>query len=91
MSETAKLVRVTGLVQGVGFRAYVQARALDFGIDGWVRNESDGSVTAFVRGDKAQVQRMLESLREGPRGSMVSEVSAEDAEPEATRGFEIRR
>ena len=91
MTRTAKLVRVTGLVQGVGFRAYTRARASDFGLDGWVRNESDGSVAALICGDSERVELMLEALREGPRGSMVSEVAAEDARPEATQGFEVRR
>jgi len=48
--------RITGRVQGVGFRNFTQMRARQLGVSGWVRNEQDGSVR-------------LEA--EGPRGALV--------------------
>ncbi len=89
MAEVAKRVRVTGGVQGVGFRAWTQSRAQEIGLRGWVRNEPDGSVAALLCGEEAEVARMLESLRDGPFLASVEEVSAEDARSPAQTGFEI--
>ena len=91
MSEIAREVRITGRVQGVGFRAWVQARAERLGLRGWVRNEADGSVAALISGEREQVSQMLRDLREGPIGSSVSEVTADEAETPPGRGFEVRR
>ncbi len=90
MTGTAKRVRVTGQVQGVGFRAWTKMRASLLGLDGWVRNEPDGSVAALICGDAEKVERMLAVFRDGPPGSSVSEVVVEDVPPETTDGFEIR-
>ena len=91
MSEVARKARVTGRVQGVGFRAWVQARAQRLGLRGWVRNETDGSVAALISGERDQVAQMLKDLRDGPIGSSVSEVTADDAEAPSGGGFEVRR
>jgi acylphosphatase len=91
MALLAKTVRVTGRVQGVGFRAWSQTRAERLGLDGWVRNEPDGGVLALISGEARQVERMLDDLRDGPPGSAVTKVAAEDAEAPAERGFSIRR
>lgn len=90
MMETTKRVRVTGLVQGVGFRAWTAARASRLGLDGWVRNEPDGSVSALISGDVAQVEQMLAELRKGPPGSDVADLAAEDAESPAEAGFKVQ-
>ena len=90
MTDVAKLVRVSGRVQGVGFRAWTKMRAFRLGLDGWVRNEPDGSVAALICGDAEKIERMLADLRDGPLGSDVSEVVAEDVSSEPAEGFEIR-
>ena len=90
MAETTRRVRVRGRVQGVGYRAWAQARALRLGLRGWVRNEPDGSVTAVISGEEAQVERMLADLREGPVGSAVTDVLAEKAEPPDGPMFDVR-
>jgi len=46
---------------------------------GWVRNESDGSVTALVAGADAAVAAMIDRFWQGPRGAVVSRVEVEDA------------
>ena len=82
--------RVTGQVQGVGFRAWTQAEARALALSGWVRNEADGSVRAVIAGEDAAVARMLERLRTGPAGARVDAVETADAEP-PDEGFSIRR
>jgi acylphosphatase len=47
----AKHLIITGLVQGVGYRASFEARARALKLSGWVRNRADSSVEAIVRGD----------------------------------------
>jgi acylphosphatase len=60
-----KLV-VKGRVQGVSYRASMQAKAALHGVDGWVRNLGDGSVEALLQGDEGDVRRVLEWSRLGP-------------------------
>jgi len=74
MSARTVMVRIRGRVQGVGFRYWTQDEAERLGLAGWVRNEPGGSVKALLSGADAAVAEMLERLREGPRGAVVSEV-----------------
>ena len=68
-------VRVTGRVQGVGFRAATVRQAHLLGVTGWVRNAPDGSVEALIQGDAEQVDRMLSWLHRGPPSARVAEVA----------------
>ena len=68
-------VRVTGRVQGVGFRAATVRQAHLAGITGWVRNAADGSVEVLIQGNAEQVDRMLSWLHRGPPAARVDEVS----------------
>jgi acylphosphatase len=65
---------VVGRVQGVGFRHFVIQQARRLGVDGWVRNESDGSVRLAAEGPLDALQKMVERLREGPAGARVQDV-----------------
>ncbi|MGN1271930.1 MAG: acylphosphatase [Lactobacillus sp.] len=59
--ETRKLT-VSGVVQGVGFRWSTQMLAQKMGIPGSVKNNSDGTVTIFIQGDPAELDRFIEKL-----------------------------
>jgi acylphosphatase len=84
------LVRVTGRVQGVSFRWWTQREAEKLRLDGWVRNEDDGSVTALISGPEAAVSTMIERLWKGPPGALVSDVSFEESNERNTpSGFRI--
>ena len=92
MSVRAVLVRVTGHVQGVGFRYWTLEEAEALGLAGWVRNEADGSVEALLAGPNEAVEEMLKLLRQGPQGAVVAEAVVEPAEPdEAPEDFRIVR
>ena len=67
---------VQGYVQGVSFRYYTQREALRLGLTGWVRNESDGSVSVVAEGPEKGLNRLLDFLRQGPRMAVVKDVSA---------------
>jgi len=88
----AVVVRITGRVQGVCFRAWTRDEAERLGLDGWVRNESDGSVTALIVGADSAVRTMLNRLWKGPPGASVSNVASEEAASiHAPVGFRITR
>jgi len=64
-------VRVTGRVQGVAFRWHTQRRALTLGLNGWVRNELDGSVRVVAEGETGALEALLDWLAIGPERARV--------------------
>jgi len=85
-------VRVTGRVQGVGFRAWTRERAQALVVDGWVRNEPDGSVTVLIAGTPSAIDEMATALRDGPPWSRVSGVEIEPAQAAGIApGFQVER
>ena len=90
MSQVALHVRITGLVQGVFFRAWTAERARTLGVTGWIRNAHDGSVEGHFEGDKSAVQQLIDLLHQGPPSAQVAKVEVEAAEPEGSGRFEVR-
>jgi acylphosphatase len=81
---------VEGRVQGVWFRAETRREALRLGIDGWVRNRSDGSVEVLAQGSPTQLDRLEAWLAEGPPLASVIHVACSEEEPgEVLSGFDI--
>ena len=73
---------VKGRVQGVGFRAHVEYRARQIGeLKGWVRNVGYDTVEAIAEGERDKVDRLIEAMNQGPRGSRVDESKVEWEEP----------
>jgi acylphosphatase len=93
MSEeiTSLLVRVEGIVQGVGFRDFLTMAAARNKLDGWVRNRSDGSVEALVSGPTKRVEDFVSAATQGPRGARVKAVDLHNSEPPAEKGFQQRQ
>lgn len=75
-----KNLSISGRVQGVGFRDFMQRRARALGVTGWVRNRSDGSVEAVVQGSDDAVNQMIAFARQGPRSAQVTGVRVSDAD-----------
>ena len=80
-------LRITGRVQGVGYRAWAIATAALLGVRGWVRNRSDGSVEALVIGEEDAVEAMVEACRQGPFAARVSDIAVGEAADDGSRGF----
>ncbi|TWH00602.1 acylphosphatase [Mesorhizobium sp. J18] len=85
-------VRIEGRVQGVGYREWARRQAQSLGLDGWIRNEPDGSVAAMVVGEDENVAELVERFRLGPSLASVSSVKVADTTIPAERnGFHIER
>jgi acylphosphatase len=89
--KLAKLFRVRGRVQGVGFRYFVNRSANSLGVRGWVRNDDDGSVQVYAIGTKAQLSELAGHLWTGPRWSEVRGVDESEAVFEDHAGFSVRQ
>lgn len=81
---------VAGRVQGVFFRDATRERAIAGGVDGWIRNRSDGSVEAVLEGPQEAVDGVVGFCRGGPPAARVERVDVEEEKPEGLRGFTIR-
>jgi acylphosphatase len=85
--RVAKHLRITGRVQGVGYRFWTSREAERRGLAGWVRNRSDGSVEALLIGDKDAVDAMVDACRRGPRAASVADVEATPAADDGSSDF----
>src|SRR3981081_1471182 len=83
MGGAIRQVTVTGRVQGVGYRAWVEHRARAHALEGWVRNRRDGSVEALLAGPAEVGADMHASCRGGAETARVDDVREEPGNPEA--------
>ena len=79
MNGVVRRVMIRGRVQGVGYRAWVDHQARQFGLQGWVRNRRDGGVEAVFGGAEDIVARIIGSCRNGPPSARVDDVAEEAA------------
>ena len=78
----ALIIKVYGVVQGVGFRPFVYRIANKFGISGLVRNESWG-VRIFAQGEDEKIQNFLKSLRDKhPKAAVIESIETEETKPQ---------
>ncbi|MBV9190670.1 MAG: acylphosphatase, partial [Betaproteobacteria bacterium] len=67
-------IRVSGRVQGVGYRFALRDEARRLGVKGWVRNRADGSVEALLQGDDDALAALVSWAKRGPRAARVDAV-----------------
>ena len=84
-------IQVRGTVQGVFYRASAKKMAETLGINGWCRNEGDGSVFIEAEGDEQSMQTFIKWCEEGSERARVTHVETEEGEVRGFEGFEIRR
>ena len=89
--KIARSYRVRGQVQGVGFRYFVEHSAMAIGVNGWVRNDDDGSVEVYAVGTPSQLAELAGLLWKGPRWAEVRGVDESEAALERHSGFHIRQ
>lgn len=80
---------VSGKVQGVGFRRFVQRQAEALGVNGWTRNLIDDRVEVMAQGTPEQLQKLFEKVKQGPAFSIVERVDSSEVETETMTGFTI--
>ena len=84
-------VRITGRVQGVGFRYATVSQARALGLTGWVRNEYNGDVQAVFEGPRETLEKMLSWCGQGPALAIVHDVDAHWEETDIPHGgFGVR-
>jgi acylphosphatase len=93
MAVQIKHYRITGRVQGVGFRYFATKKAEELNLNGWVKNMPDGSVEVMLSGDDKLIEEMLKHLRMGPRSARVDDIEEipTTGKPEILDGFTVRR
>jgi acylphosphatase len=77
MSSVGAHLRISGVVQGVGYRYFCYMKATQLDLVGWVRNNPDSSVELTVEGDRSAVESLIDQLKVGPHSAVV-------------RGFDIK-
>lgn len=75
MSSVAAELTVSGVVQGVGYRYFCHRRARDLNLTGWVKNNYDGSVSAYVEGDRGLIETFIVDLKTGPSSATVTDIN----------------
>ncbi len=83
-------VTVTGRVQGVFFRASCQRKAGEYAVNGWVRNNADGTVEAVFEGPQEAVDAVCRWCESGPTYADVHHVEVVDEPVGHESGFQIR-
>jgi len=84
-------IKIKGRVQGVGFRQFVNDKARDFDISGWVKNMPDGSVFVRAEGDEKDMEPFIDYLRRGPSMGRVDNLSKDGLDSKSGfSGFDIR-
>jgi len=87
---TTLRLRIEGFVQAVGYRHFAIAEATRLGLDGWIRNRSDGTVEAVISGGTKAVETFVQACMRGPAGSRVANVELAKAEAPEEKGFKRR-
>lgn len=84
-------VTVSGSVQGVGFRYFTQMKAVQFGITGWVKNNTNGTVHIVAAGDKDNLDQFIHELRLGNPFSKVENIEINElSDTETFQSFKIK-
>ncbi len=90
MKKHLKL-KITGKVQGVWYRSSFEKEAKELGINGFVRNEPDGSVYAEVEGDELLLKKLVDWCWQGPKMANVKQVFIEEGPISGFSTFDIQK
>ena len=81
MQKRVRLI-VSGAVQGVGFRMFIDRKANELKLSGWVRNRIDGAVEIDAQGPETAIEELLRQAKKGPSRSIVTSIRKEEKEPD---------
>jgi len=82
---------VSGRVQGVGYRWFVESTAKTLGLTGWVKNLPNGNVEIVAGGDKQALEAFLAAIKSGHAGAVINDITAQwqDRPEKEYKSFEI--
>ena len=81
---------ISGKVQGVGFRYWIQNLAINNNISGWVKNRSSGDVEALIIGQEKEVQKLIKQCKIGPSSATIQNIQINDYNQDCVeKGFNI--
>ena len=83
-------IRISGRVQGVGFRYTARNMAKTLGIRGFVKNEYDGAVYIEAEGEEENIRQFIRWCRKGPVSGRVTEINVEPGEYQDFKSFSVR-
>lgn len=84
-----RTLTISGVVQGVGFRAWVLRLACKIGVNGWVKNNTDGTVSVCAEGEELVVDDFITAVRIGPAGATVESSTVDDGAIEGYTEFRL--
>jgi len=85
-------ILITGFVQGIGFRYFVNSNARRLGLRGWVKNTDDGRVEVLAQGSKEEIEKLIKLCEKGPFLSEVKSVDVQwEEKTEPLDEFKIAR
>lgn len=87
--RVCKFIVITGKVQNVGFRAYLESVAKQLGLVGYVKNVGTNKVESVVCGSKELVEQYINACKIGPKRAIVESVEIKDTTNENYEGFAI--
>ncbi len=81
---------VAGTVQSVGFRMFIDRKAKELALSGWVKNRLDGTVEIDAQGTEKAIEELILQAKRGPSRSMVTSIRKEEREPDSSlERFEV--
>ena len=84
---TTLRLKIEGFVQAVGYRNFAIEEARKLGLDGWIRNRSNGEVEVLVSGEDEKVNAFITVCAKGPSGSQVKGIGMQKDDPPPEKGF----
>ena len=73
-----KHLSISGKVQGVGFRYWLQSQANKLSVSGWVKNKKSGDVEALIVGKEKETQELIMLCKKGPSSAIIDRVQIND-------------
>jgi len=82
-------IKIYGFVQGVSFRYFVEQKANELGIKGFVRNEPDGTVYIEAESTEGALRKFVELCKKGPMFAKVEETEISEGNSKSFASFEV--
>ena len=84
-------IHISGLVQGVFFRKFLEDKANELNIRGFCRNLDDGKLEVVVEGRDEKVNEMLESCQKGPQHADIKDIQVQELRHQGFKGFKVMK